>query len=221
MVLNDGTSHSTYRDIVYNDYETERKYSVVTNDPPISRPGYDFKYWAFDRAGNQRVNGNTIFADDHNTLYAIWGPATFNITLANTDARGKNETMAVNLVDDIYLPDKTANGFTFLGWSNPNWTGLKKGSAALFPKKTTNTTYTANWAANSYTIRLTNLGTNDRLIGYNTQAEPITSITNPTRSGYTFKGWSGTGLTGDTNKDLVLPAYTYGNKTFTANWIRN
>ena len=55
---------------------------------------------------------------------------------------------------------------------------------------------------------------------YTVESDAITLI-NPTRKGYTFKGWSGTGLTGDTNKTVTIPAGSTGNRTYTANWTEN
>lgn len=49
-------------------------------------------------------------------------------------------------------------------------------------------------------------------------------ITNPTKEGYTFVGWSGTpitGLSGNENKDVSIPTGSRGNRIYTANWQIN
>lgn len=46
-------------------------------------------------------------------------------------------------------------------------------------------------------------------------------LNNPTRPGYTFKGWSGTGLTGDNNTSVIITKGSTGNRTYTANWTEN
>ena len=55
---------------------------------------------------------------------------------------------------------------------------------------------------------------------YNVTTNTFT-ISNPTRDGYTFKGWSGTGLTGNTNKNVSVAKGSIGNRTYTANWQLN
>ena len=55
---------------------------------------------------------------------------------------------------------------------------------------------------------------------YNVTSNTFT-ISNPTRDGYTFKGWSGTGLSGDTNKNVSVAKGSIGNRTYTANWTAN
>lgn len=47
------------------------------------------------------------------------------------------------------------------------------------------------------------------------------TLTNPTRTGYTFKGWSGTGLTGDSNTTVTISKGSTGNRSYTANWTIN
>ncbi|MDY6367686.1 MAG: InlB B-repeat-containing protein [Clostridia bacterium] len=77
--------------------------------------------------------------------------------------------------------------------------------------------------ATSYTISYTlNGGTLPS--GYPTNYTITTntfSLSNPTKTGYTFKGWSGTGLTGDSNKSVEITKGSTGNKSYTANWTAN
>ncbi|MDD6000946.1 MAG: InlB B-repeat-containing protein, partial [Bacteroidales bacterium] len=50
------------------------------------------------------------------------------------------------------------------------------------------------------------------------------TINNPEKEGYTFVGWSGTpitGLSGNENKDVSIPAGSRGNRIYTANWQIN
>lgn len=52
---------------------------------------------------------------------------------------------------------------------------------------------------------------------YNIESEAIT-LNNPTRLGYTFTGWSGTGLTGEDNMSVTIATGSTGNRTYTAHW---
>jgi len=46
-------------------------------------------------------------------------------------------------------------------------------------------------------------------------------LSNPTREGYTFKGWSGTELEGDANTNVTISTGSVGNRSYTAHWIAN
>ena len=84
------------------------------------------------------------------------------------------------------------------------------------------TTLTAQWTVNQYTI------TYD-LAGGTVEGNPNTytietvafTLKNPTKSGYTFTGWSGTGLTGENNLTVTIPTGSTGNRIYTAHWRYN
>ena len=84
------------------------------------------------------------------------------------------------------------------------------------------TTLTAQWTVNQYTI------TYD-LAGGTAEGNPDTytietvafTLKNPTKSSYTFTGWSGTGLDGEKNMTVTIPTGSTGNRTYTAHWRYN
>ena len=84
------------------------------------------------------------------------------------------------------------------------------------------TTLTAQWTVHQYTI------TYD-LAGGTAEGNPNTytietgafTLKNPTKSGYTFTGWSGTGLDGENNMTVTIPTGSTGNRTYTAHWRYN
>ena len=84
------------------------------------------------------------------------------------------------------------------------------------------TTLTAQWTVNQYTI------TYD-LAGGTVEGNPDTytietvafTLKNPTKSGYTFTGWSGTGLTGENNMTVTIPKGSTGERSYTAHWRYN
>ena len=47
------------------------------------------------------------------------------------------------------------------------------------------------------------------------------TLKNPTKSGYTFTGWSGTGLDGENNMTVTIPTGSTGNRAYTAHWRYN
>ena len=108
--------------------------------------------------------------------------------------------------------DPTRNGYTFVGWS--------PALPAAMPAE--NMTVTAQWRVNRYTITYDlDRGTaDDNPTGYTVETETFT-LKNPTRPGYIFSGWSGTGLTGEDNLTVTIPKGSTGNRTYTAHWRYN
>ena len=84
------------------------------------------------------------------------------------------------------------------------------------------TTLTAQWTVHPYTI------TYD-LAGGTVEGNPNTytietkafTLKKPTKSGYTFTGWSGTGLDGENNMTVTIPTGSTGNRAYTAHWRYN
>ena len=108
--------------------------------------------------------------------------------------------------------DPTRNGYTFAGWS--------PALPATMPAE--NMTVTAQWRVNRYTITYDlDRGTaDDNPTGYTVETETFT-LKNPTRPGYIFSGWSGTGLTGEDNLTVTIPKGSTGNRSYTAHWRYN
>ena len=108
--------------------------------------------------------------------------------------------------------DPTRNGYTFVGWS--------PAIPAAMPAE--NMTVTAQWRVNRYTITYDlDRGTaDDNPTGYTVETETFT-LKNPTRPGYIFSGWSGTGLTGEDNLTVTIPKGSTGNRSYTAHWRYN
>ena len=84
------------------------------------------------------------------------------------------------------------------------------------------TTLTAQWTVNQYTITY-------NLAGGTAEGNPSTytietvafTLKNPTKSGYTFTGWSGTGLDGENNMTVTIPTGSTGDRSYTAHWRYN
>ena len=84
------------------------------------------------------------------------------------------------------------------------------------------TTLTAQWTVNQYTITY-------NLAGGTVEGNPNTytietkafTLKKPTKSGYTFTGWSGTGLDGENNMTVTIPTGSTGNRAYTAHWRYN
>ena len=113
----------------------------------------------------------------------------------------------------------TKTGYTF-----SKWVTADGGSTAYdFANETVTekTSVYAGWTPVTYTITYDLAGgtlpagkTNPA--DYTIETEDIT-LQNPERAGYTFAGWSGTGLTGNSTTVTISKGST-GNREYTANW---
>ena len=83
-------------------------------------------------------------------------------------------------------------------------------------------TLTAQWTLDRYTIsyNLNNGTATGNPDSYTVESDAIT-LNTPTRPGYTFTGWSGTGLTGENNLTVTIEKGSTGNRTYTAQWRYN
>ena len=111
-------------------------------------------------------------------------------------------------------PDATKYGYqTFDGWYNGS-TKYTFGSAL-----SENITLTAKFS-NPISYNLTynlNGGTATNPASYTVESDAIT-LTNPTKTGYKFTGWSGTGLSGEANMTVTVPKGSMGNRAYTAHY---
>ena len=151
---------------ITQDYGTE---ITVPADP--TRKGYTFKGW--DKEIPETMPAENI------TVKAQWGINQYTITF---DTNGGNEIAPItqDYGTEITTPDNpTRKGYTFKGWD--------KEIPKTMPAE--NMTVKAQWEINQYTITFdTNGGSEIAPITQDYGTE-ITAPDNPTRKGYTFKGW--------------------------------
>ena len=119
----------------------------------------------------------------------------------------------------ITLNNPTREGYTFAGWTG---TGLDAATTTVtIPAGSIgDRSYTANWTPIVYNIELTlDGGTADNPSSYTIESAAIT-LTNPTKTGYTFKGWKLNGE-GDALMSVTIASGSTGNKAYTATWQIN
>ena len=191
----------------------------------LNRPDGDtgsYFMW-LDGNGNSYEPGDNVPADV-TELTVQWTAPTYAVTLhtnGGTIADGKDVTGYTYGVGATLPTDVTRTGYTFKGWyDNEGLTGDPV--TAIGNTETGNKEYWAKWEINQYTI------TYD-LAGGTAEGNPDTytietrtfTLKNPTKSGYTFTGWSGTGLDGENNMTVTIPTGSTGNRTYTAHWRYN
>ena len=172
-------------DSITQDYGTE----ITVPDNP-TRKGYTFKGW--DKEIPETMPAENI------TVKAQWEINQYTITF---DTNGGSEIAPItqDYGTEITAPDNpTRKGYTFKGWD--------KEIPETMPAE--NITVKAQWEINQYTITFdTNGGSEIAPITQDYGTE-ITAPDNPTRKGYTFKGW-------DKEIPETMPAE---NLTITARW---
>ena len=168
-------------------------FTAPTSDG-LTRPdgNTDSYFMWLDGNGNSYEPGGSVPADV-TELTVQWTAPTYAVTLntnGGTIADGKDVTGYTYGVGAT-LPaadDMTYTGHTFKGWyDNENLTGSPV--TAIGGAETGNKEYWAKWEINQYTIAFdTNGGSEIAPITQDYGTE-ITAPNNPTRKGYTFKGW--------------------------------
>ena len=199
---------------INNGNVTEYTYGVGATLPTdVTRTGYTFKGW-YD---NENLTGSPVTAIGGTEMgnkeyWAKWEINQYTITF---DTAGGSVVTPItqNYGTAITAPaDPTKNGYTFVGW-NPE-------IPATMPAE--DLTVTAQWTLNLYTIsyNLNNGTATGNPDSYTVESDAIT-LNTPTRPGYTFTGWSGTGLDGENNMTVTIPTGSTGNRTYTAHWRYN
>ena len=128
---------------------------------------------------------------DVTELTVQWTAPTYAVTLntnGGTIADGKDVTGYTYGVGATLPTDVTRTGYTFKGWyDNENLTGSPV--TAIGGTEMGNKEYWAKWEINQYTITFDTNGGNEIAPITQDYGTEITAPDNPTRKGYTFKGW--------------------------------
>ena len=146
----------------------------------FTRKGYTQVGWSTVDGGEKVYGFEDVYTQNEAlTLYPVWNANQYTITF---DTNGGSEIAPItqDYGTGITAPDNpTRKGYTFKGWD--------KEIPETMPAE--NMTVKAQWEINQYTIAFdTNGGSEIAPITQDYGTE-ITAPDNPTRKGYTFKGW--------------------------------
>lgn len=184
--------------------------------PTPVRTGYIFLGWTGEGITEpQKTMEIPQGSTGDRTYTANWQVIEYTVTL---DASGGDplDPITYTVETPVILPTPTSTGYTFLGWTGEGETTPQP--TVVLPKGTTgDKMYFANWEVNIYAITLDTSGGNAlEAISYAVTSSPITLPT-PVRTGYTFLGWTGEGIT-TPQPEVIIPTGSTGNRTYTANW---
>ena len=179
----------------------------------FTRTGYTQIGWATVDGGEKVYGLDAVYTQNEAlTLYPVWNANQYTITF-DTDGGTDVASITQAYGTPIIAPaNPTKPGCTFTGW-NPEL-------PAAMPAE--NLTVTAQWSPDIYAITY-NLdgGTASGNPDFYTVESSTITLNPPTRTGYTFIGWSGTDLSGSDNLTVTIPAGSIGNRSYTAHWSLN
>ncbi len=176
--------------------------------PNATKTGYHCTGWYTSASGGTKRGdvGGSYTPTQSETLYAQWAPNTYTIKFNGNGATGGSMadlSMTYDSAKNLTSNAFTRTGYTFFGWSTNkdattqsytngqnvnNLTATNGETVNLYAlwKKTITITYNANGGSGAPG---TSTGT---LYNAQTSVRITLSTTKPTRSGYTFNGWTAT-----------------------------
>ena len=197
--INDGATETD--NYVYGD--------TIVVDTPV-KDGYTFDGW-YDDEGKKPEDYVTV-PDKDLTFTAKWNINQYTITFADT---GDSSIPAIkqNFGTAITAPaDPTKTGYTFDSWDTE--------IPATMPAK--DMTITAKWNVNQYTITFNaDGGVADSTVTADYKS-PVAAPAEPTKAGYTFKGWATTKGVTDASQAVTFPVeMPLNGTTYYAIWVVN
>ena len=184
------------------------------------RPGYEFAGWVLDGSGMLPATTLIIYYGTTGDLHykAEWRLAEYTITMDLNGGSGQEKVVYTITDEDFELPTPTRNGYEFVGWTGERITTPQ--TCVKIPKGSTGKkAYTANWQVIKYTIITLLEGGNAGSSGaYVYTVEETFTLPTPTRTGYTFWGWTGEGIT-KPQPNVTIPKGSTGDKTYIENWV--
>ncbi len=181
--------------------------------------GYEFANWS----GDFDTESFTMPEKDV-TMTANAKPIEYKInyiTDGGVFADGVASPTLYTVEDAFSIPTPIKTYYNFKLWVDSDGAYAYTIVPGTTGDKTLTASYTPKYFAISYDLAGGSLAegvTNPA--SYSIESQKIT-LNNPTRTGYTFTGWSGTGLTGEANMEVTIQTGSTGNKEYTAHWSIN
>lgn len=245
--LDGGNYAGSTADIVIN-YSVNNVFRFPQN---IQKDYYNFDgYFKVVKGDGSWAANDTLYAAGDNSAFGQYGNPVFKAQFTPVQYTVTYDSMLGSSVDDeaakTYnvesthtLPAVTRQGYQFVGWrpaaSAGSWSGAKVYPAGFsFNGMNGNVRLEAVWESAVYKLNL-ELAANESISGateYNYAYANSLTISNPSKTGYTFAGWrvktasdaNTTWVVGDIYKDgieygsVTIPANKLGNVTLEPTW---
>lgn len=176
--------------------------------------GYTFSNWS-----GTYTTGSFTMPLKNVSMTANATTTTYTISYNLNGGSASNATSYTVENNTFTLSNPTRNGYTFAGWTGSNGS-TKQINLSVSKGSTGNKTYTANWTPINYSITY-NLdgGTASNKTSYTIETDTF-KLNNPTKTGYTFLGWTeSNGTTAQMN--VSISKGSTGNKNYTATYRKN
>ena len=228
------TEGGTAQAAVHGQPITTAFYGSVVNLDVYAAPGYHFVKWESISGGvhlNAPEDGAVDFSMPANAVEfkAVFEKtAGFSVEIHH-DASGNGSGSAGASPSDalegqlVVLKAISHPGNRFIGWTGLEGLNFQKGNAqseeAIIVMPARNVTAYAKWELLSYDIHYDLAGgTGTNPATYTVEDEVVLEA--PVRTGHTFAGWTGTGLT-QPEISVCIHRGSTGNRSYTANWTKN
>ena len=191
--------------------------NVTFEDP--TKTGYTFTGWYTDSQFKDEVDSIEKGNIGNVTLYAKWEANTYTVTF-NNNGNTSTQTFTYDEAQTLTLNSENRPGYRFMGWSTSENGSVAYADGAsvinLTSNKDGNVNLYAVWEVVSYTITYElDGGTNNPSNPITYNVEDIVNFEIPTKTGYTFTGWTYNDEPITTTEGLT------GNITVKANYVAN
>ena len=198
-------------------------YTVESDPITLANPtkaAYDFAGWTGTGLDAATVEVTIPTGSTGNRTYtATWTPTEYEITYDLDGGDAVNPAVYTIETETFTLNNPTKGGYVFLGWTGDN--GDEPQAIVTIEQGSTGEKhFTANWSTDGYAITYDLDGGDATNPGEYTIETPTFKLNNPTKTGYTFTGWTGTGLTEQT-MDVIIDKGSSGARAYTAHWTPN
>ena len=175
-----------------------------------TKTGYAFIGWTLE-SGDGDLSGNIFTVGNENAVIkANWSANSYTYNLVYESSNGAS--LGVGTITRDYGVTIQIGAPSFAGYTSPSSQSITWDSVSA---KTITFTYTPITYTISYTLDGGTVSTANPT-EYTIETATF-SLNNPTKTGYTFTGWTGSnGSTASTSVSITKGST--GNKTYTANW---
>ena len=206
---NNGGSGCTTKTINYNS-----QYGELCTP---SRTGYTFTGWYTSTSGGTQITAtSTVTVTQNQTIHARWSVNSYTIKFEGNGATGGSTADKVCTYDAncvLTTNGYTKTGHTFAGWATTSGGSVSYANGATVKNLAASGTYKlyAKWTPITYTLTYNNNGGSGCSTKTGAYGTSWGSLCTPSRTGYTFTGWS----PNYANQTIT------GNVSTTASWRAN
>lgn len=176
---------------------------------------------------NKKLYAHWEVAEQVVNVTAGTGVKSVYLSTTSTATSGKASGSKFNSGETVYAFAELAKGYKAKsGWTKVSGTADTEGAKyRVSSKKVAESTVNfGTISADIYNYSITYSGLSGATVSGNPSSYNINTATftlnNPTKTGYTFTGWSGTGIS-DKTKSVSIAKGSIGARSYTANWDAN